>query len=82
MRNPTGLSLTSTLQNPLVDAARHVLACTWRARARVVVPLTRNLHQRLALGGTDDEFQQFGATLDDLFGRLEASFASQRHVVR
>jgi signal transduction histidine kinase len=40
-----------------------------------------NLQQRLALGGPDDEFKALGNTLDDLFGRLEASFASQRHFV-
>ena len=40
-----------------------------------------NLHERLALQGPDDEFKELGATLDDLFGRLEASFESQRHFV-
>src|SRR4029453_12997151 len=37
-----------------------------------------NLHRRLGLGGRDDEFTELGATLDDLFERLAASFASQR----
>jgi signal transduction histidine kinase len=40
-----------------------------------------NLHQRLALGGADDEFKELGKTLDSLFGRLEASFESQRRFV-
>lgn len=40
-----------------------------------------NLHRRLGLGGRDDEFTELGATLDDLFERLEASFASQRRFV-
>jgi signal transduction histidine kinase len=40
-----------------------------------------NLHRRLSLGGRDDEFTQLAATLDDLFERLQASFASQRHFV-
>ena len=40
-----------------------------------------NLHERLALSGPDDEFKELGETLDDLFGRLEASFESQRHFV-
>ncbi|MEP7025158.1 MAG: HAMP domain-containing sensor histidine kinase [Actinomycetota bacterium] len=40
-----------------------------------------NLQRRLRLGGRDDEFRELGETLDDLFGRLEASFASQRHFV-
>ena len=40
-----------------------------------------NLHRRLALAGPDDELRELGATLDGLFGRLEASFDSQRHFV-
>jgi signal transduction histidine kinase len=40
-----------------------------------------NLSRRLALGRRDDEFAELGETLDDLFGRLEAAFESQRHFV-
>jgi len=40
-----------------------------------------NLNRRLDLGGRDDEFAELGETLDDLFGRLDASFESQRHFV-
>ena len=40
-----------------------------------------NLHRRLGLEGPDDELTELGKTLDDLFGRLEASFESQRHFV-
>ena len=40
-----------------------------------------NLNRRLDLGSRDDEFAELGETLDDLFGRLEASFESQRHFV-
>ncbi len=40
-----------------------------------------NLSQRLALAGPADEFRELGDTLDDLFGRLEASFQAQRHFV-
>jgi signal transduction histidine kinase len=40
-----------------------------------------SLHERLSLDGPYDEFQELGATLDELFGRLEASFESQRHFV-
>src|ERR1019366_5479163 len=40
-----------------------------------------NLHERLALKGPNDELKQLGNTLDDLFGRLEASFESQRNFV-
>jgi signal transduction histidine kinase len=40
-----------------------------------------NLHRRLGLQGPDDELTQLGSTLDDLFGRLECSFESQRRFV-
>ena len=40
-----------------------------------------NLHRRLGLQGPDDEITQLGSTLDDLFGRLESSFESQRRFV-
>src|SRR5487761_663347 len=41
----------------------------------------RNLDQRLGLSGPHDEIRELGETLDGLFGRLEASFQSQRHFV-
>ena len=67
----------------------------WLLAGRVLRPLraitssaraisASNLHQRLALdgpGAPDDEFTQLGATLDDLFCRLEASFEAQRRFV-
>ncbi len=40
-----------------------------------------SLHERLALPGPDDEFSELAGTLNDLFGRLEASFTAQRHFV-
>jgi signal transduction histidine kinase len=40
-----------------------------------------NLHRRLGRTGHNDEFRQLAETLDDLFERLEASFASERHFV-
>ena len=40
-----------------------------------------NLHERLALDDADEEFQQLGDTLDDLFARLEAAFEAQQHFV-
>jgi signal transduction histidine kinase len=40
-----------------------------------------NLHRRLGLGRGQDEFRELGETLDDLFGRLEGAFESQRHFV-
>jgi signal transduction histidine kinase len=64
----------------------------WIAAGRVLRPLRSitatartisagSLHQRLALEGPDDEFKQLGDTLDDLLGRLEASFEAQRRFV-
>ncbi len=40
-----------------------------------------NLHRRLGLRGRSDEFRDLAETLDNLFARLESSFASQRHFV-
>jgi signal transduction histidine kinase len=68
------------------------LALGWFIAGRFLRPLAAitatardisatNLSRRLALGSRDDEFAELGATLDDLFGRLEASFESQRHFV-
>jgi signal transduction histidine kinase len=68
------------------------LALGWLIAGRVLRPLrtitatareisANNLHARLNIEGPDDELKQLGETLDDLFGRLEASFESQRHFV-
>jgi signal transduction histidine kinase len=68
------------------------LGLGWLIAGRIVRPLrtitatardisARNLHQRLAIEGPDDEFRQLGDTLDGLFGRLEAAFEAQRHFV-
>jgi signal transduction histidine kinase len=40
-----------------------------------------NLHRRLGQTGRTDDFAELARTLDDLFERLEAAFASQRHFV-
>jgi signal transduction histidine kinase len=40
-----------------------------------------NLHRRLGPAGRRGEFAELAGTLDDLFGRLEASFAAQRRFV-
>lgn len=64
----------------------------WFAAGRVLRPVRKmtatartisagNLHERLALTGSDDEFRQLGDTIDDLLHRLEASFAAQRRFV-
>ncbi len=64
----------------------------WYVAGRVLRPVrtiartartisARNLGERLALDGPDDEFKELGDTLDDLFARLQAAFDSQRHFV-
>jgi signal transduction histidine kinase len=40
-----------------------------------------SLHSRIGLDSPYREFAELGATLDDLFGRLDAAFQSQRHFV-
>jgi len=73
-------------------AAVVALALGWWIAGRLLRPLrtitatardisATNLHQRLGLDGPDDELTELGKTLDDLFGRLEASFEAQRHFV-
>lgn len=41
----------------------------------------RNLHERLAIGGPDDELKDLGDTIDGLLARLEMAFDSQRRFV-
>jgi signal transduction histidine kinase len=64
----------------------------WLLAGRVLRPLqtitdtTRNisendLHQRLALPGPRDELTELGDTIDELLGRLERAFDSQRRFV-
>jgi signal transduction histidine kinase len=55
-------------------------------RLRVITGAAReisatNLHDRLSLEGPDDELKELGSTLDELLGRLEASFTAQRQFV-
>jgi signal transduction histidine kinase len=68
------------------------LAVGWLISGRFLRPLrtitvtaqdisVSNLGRRVALGRRDDEFADLGKTLDELFGRLEASFESQRRFV-
>jgi signal transduction histidine kinase len=75
----------------LAAIAVAVLAAWWLA-GRFLRPLramttaaqeisATNLGRRLSLDGPDDELTELGRTLDDLFGRLEASFESQRQFV-
>jgi signal transduction histidine kinase len=64
----------------------------WVVAGRILRPLSTitstareisasNLHQRLALDGPDDELKELGDTFDQLLGRLEASFQSQRRFI-
>jgi signal transduction histidine kinase len=68
------------------------LAIGWLISGRLLRPLrtitatardisASNLDRRLALSARHDEFAELGETLDSLFGRLEASFESQRRFV-
>ncbi len=52
---------------------------TMSSRARGISE--RNLHERLALEGPDDELKELGDTFDELLGRLESAFESQRQFV-
>jgi signal transduction histidine kinase len=49
---------------------------TMSARARGISE--RNLHERLALDGPNDELKELGDTFDGLLARLEKAFESQR----
>jgi signal transduction histidine kinase len=64
----------------------------WFIAGRVLRPLrqmtdtartisARNLGERLALSGPEDEFKRLGDTFDSLLARLEASFEAQRRFV-
>ena len=76
----------------LVIMAVLSLAAGWLIAGRFVRPLraiiatardisASSLHRRLDVRGRGDEFTELGATLDDLFGRLEASFQAQRNFI-
>jgi signal transduction histidine kinase len=52
---------------------------TMSTRARGISE--RNLHERLALAGPNDELKELGDTFDGLLARLETAFESQRRFV-
>jgi signal transduction histidine kinase len=58
-------------------ALRPVRTMSFRARGIS----ERNLHERLALEGPDDELKELANTFDGLLGRLESAFESQRRFV-
>jgi signal transduction histidine kinase len=68
------------------------IALGWLTAGRVLRPLRtmkaatqqiteRNLHERLALPGPDDEISDLANTIDGLLTRLEAAFDAQRRFV-
>jgi signal transduction histidine kinase len=68
------------------------VALGWLVAGRVLRPLrtitatarsisATNLHERLALGGPDDELKELGDTFDDLLARLDQFISSQRQFV-
>jgi signal transduction histidine kinase len=68
------------------------VALGWLVAGRVLRPLRtitdttrriseRNLHERLALSGPDDELKSLGDTIDALLARLEEAFQAQRRFV-
>ena len=83
---------TLLIQSAIALAAMAALAIAlgWLVAGRVLRPLraitatarrisAASLHERLALAGPDDEFTELAGTLNELLGRLEASFTAQRH---
>jgi signal transduction histidine kinase len=68
------------------------MALGWFAAGRALRPLQRitaaaqrisatNLHERLAVEEPDDDLRELADTIDDLFGRLDASYDAQRQFV-
>lgn len=76
----------------LLATALLSIAFGWLMAGRALRPLraitakaqeisSTNLHERLALGGPDDEVKELGDTFDALLGRLERAFEAQRQFV-
>lgn len=76
----------------LVVMAFGAVAVGWWTAGRVLRPVhemtararrlsERNLHERIAASGPDDELKELGDTIDALLGRLEAAFDSQRRFI-
>jgi signal transduction histidine kinase len=73
------MSLVSVLLGWLV--AGRVLRPVRTMNTRMRLISEHNLHERLSLGGRDDELKELGETFDELLGRLELAFESQRRFV-
>ncbi|MFD7323113.1 sensor histidine kinase [Streptomyces sp. NPDC059875] len=76
----------------LVVMAFGAVVVGWWTAGRVLRPVhemtararrlsERNLHERIAAGGPDDELKELGDTIDALLGRLETAFDSQRRFI-
>ncbi|HTX46727.1 MAG TPA: histidine kinase dimerization/phospho-acceptor domain-containing protein, partial [Solirubrobacteraceae bacterium] len=73
------MSIVSILLGWLV--AGRVLRPVRTMNTRMRLISEHNLHERLALAGRDDELKELGETFDELLGRLELAFESQRRFV-
>jgi signal transduction histidine kinase len=76
----------------LTGMAVAAMALGWFVAGRVLRPLKditatarrlseQNLHERISMQGPHDELRELAETLDDMLGRLEAAFESQRNFV-
>ncbi|MFI6419426.1 ATP-binding protein [Streptomyces sp. NPDC050842] len=76
----------------LVVMACGAVVVGWWTAGRVLRPVhemtararrlsERNLHERIAASGPDDELKELGDTIDALLGRLETAFDSQRRFI-
>lgn len=91
-RNDALLNTAGTSAIGLAVTAVLGLGVSWVVAGRMLRPLrtltaaTRRisqdrLHERIALTGPRDELKELADTFDDMMGRLEASFNSQRRFV-
>lgn len=61
--------------------ARQALRPVARITATARQLSTKTLSERIGLGGPDDELRELADTFDDMLGRLDAAFGSQRRFV-
>ncbi len=90
-----GLDLHAVVISSVVALAIMIvvsLVLGWVVAGRALLPLramattaraisAANLRSRIRLDSPYQEFKELAATLDDLFGRLDAAFTAQRHFV-